>query len=73
MYTNKGISKVKKEKIAMRRIRKSNLSAAQSVFTFYCPCDGSCSKCECRTHNPLSAAASATSISQNNPHEATNI
>jgi putative bacteriocin precursor len=32
----------------MKKIQKVNRTSAQSVFSFYCPCSGSCSTdCDC--------------------------
>ena len=66
-----GISVIKEErKLLMKRIHKASMSAAQSVFSFYCPCSGYCSSCDCVVgYN--AASAYRGSLAQNNPHEAT--
>jgi putative bacteriocin precursor len=59
-----------KEIKTMKKIQKVNRTSAQSVFSFYCPCSGSCSSnCEC----PVGGSASnfINSLNENNPHATT--
>lgn len=57
----------------MKRIKKVNRISAQSVYSFYCPCEGYCSTvCICTTPDSTSSNAE-NSMSVYNPHRGTQV
>ncbi|MDF2802769.1 MAG: hypothetical protein K0S61_2672 [Anaerocolumna sp.] len=55
----------------MKKIEKVNNASAQSVYSFACPCNGSCSvACFCTTPHSTSAN-SLNSLKSNNPNVTT--
>lgn len=57
----------------MKKIQKVNSLAAQSVYSFYCPCSGYCSSiCACTTPNNRQTGIEL-SMTQNNPHAGTTV
>lgn len=57
----------------MKKIRKTSVRTAQSVFSFYCPCSGYCSTyCYCTTPDSATYSYEGALI-QNNPNETTTV
>lgn len=58
----------------MKKTQKADSILAQSVYSFYCPCTGSCSSsCDCKLALSLQVTYSSYDLYVNNPQETVHI
>jgi hypothetical protein len=63
----------KKEVIRLKKIKKINPISAQSVYSFYCPCDGRCEVvCLCNISSKGKSNL-INSLNENTPHRTTGV